>query len=81
MPSSPPKKLRRMKELEETSSPMPSVIMEKTRPPRRDTSGPNRKPKARPPNPPTGTNAGSGKPKPASTAALSAWIATNPPRP
>ena len=32
IPSSPPKKVRKMNELDETSSPMPSEIMEKTMP-------------------------------------------------
>ena len=70
-----------MNELDETSSPMPSEIMEKTIPARRVETSPNRTPNASPASPPTSGMIGTGTPSLSWMTAFIAWIATKPPRP
>ncbi len=81
MPSSPPKKLCRMCEPDETSSAMPSEIMAKTVPARFVEIAPNRMPKARPASPPTSGISGSGIGRRLSATTFIAWTVKKAPRP
>ena len=70
-----------MNELDETSSPIPSEIMEKTIPALRVETSPNRTPNASPANPPTRGMIGMDTPSLLWMTAFIAWIATKPPSP
>ena len=81
MPSSPPKKLRRISELEATSSPKPSEIIANAVPPRRVETEPKTIPNSSPENPPTSgiRNTGTGRASRASV--FIACAARKPPSP
>ena len=70
-----------MYELDETSSPMPSEIIEKTSPARRVEMSPNSTPNTSPANPPTRGMTGMDTPSLLWMTAFIAWMATKPPSP
>ena len=80
-PSSPPKKPRRISELEATSSPSPSEIMANAVPARRVETDPKMMPNARPLNAPTIGMRNSGTGSRSWITVFMAWTAKNPPRP
>ena len=79
-PSSPPDKLRNIRDAAKTSSPTPSEISANTTPARRVVSAPNSMPKKRPAAAPASGTSGIGSPKPALIARMT-WIAAKPPKP
>ena len=81
MPSSPPKKPRRMLALEATSSARPSEIIAKAVPPRRVDTEPKMMPKTRPARPPTIGIATTGTGSPARMTAFIACTAKKAPSP
>ena len=81
IPSSPPKKLRRISALEPTSSPSPSEIIAKAVPALRVDTAPKITPKAKPDRPPTSGTSGSGTGSTSRMMVFMAWTTRNAPSP
>ena len=81
MPSSPPKKPRRISALDATNSAKPSEIMAKAMPPRLVETEPNTTPNSIPPAPPTSGIRTSGTGTMWRIARFMTWTAQNAPSP